>query len=302
VASLRLLEELRRRLRQPARRQVELGPGFVRRQFPAEFELAWQVTQEAIAGVEGRDMAPLARHSPALLGYDWRAYLGCSVARMVRVLRALRAHVPPGGRVLDLGSYFGNFAVLAARAGYAVEARDSYGRYGSVFDAEVRWQRAAGVEVIDHDGGETRPPYDAVLLLGVLEHVPHTPRELLEFVNGSLRPRGVLVLDTPNLAYLYNRERLARGESVFCPIELQYGTQLPFEGHHREYTEGELRWLLSAIGHEVVELETFNYSQLARDSLEGDEALAWRRMEQDPSLREVIFSVSRRAAPRPEVP
>jgi len=115
-------------------------------------------------------------------------------------------------------------------------------------------------------------------------------------VNASLRPGGILVLDTPNLAYLYNREKLARGESIFCPLELQYTTELPFEGHHREYTVAEVRFLLGAIGHQVLELETFNYSLLAQERLEGHDAAAWRRMEEDASLREVILTVSQRGA------
>jgi 2-polyprenyl-3-methyl-5-hydroxy-6-metoxy-1,4-benzoquinol methylase len=288
------IDWIRGRAAQPEPVDVRF-PECVRAAFPEEFPLAWSVTEEAIARAGGRDLAGLARHSPALLGYDWSGYLTCSVARMVRVLRALRRHAPAGGRVLDLGSYLGNFAVLCARAGFRVDARDSYARYGSALEHASSWLRAEGIAVVDEDDSQVREPYDAVLLLGVLEHLPHTPRPLLEFVDASLRPGGNLILDTPNLAYLYNREKLARGESVFCPIELQYATELPFEGHHREYTIAEVRWLLGAIGHQVLELETFNYSLLAQERLEGHDAVVWRRMEQDASLREVILTVSRAA-------
>jgi 2-polyprenyl-3-methyl-5-hydroxy-6-metoxy-1,4-benzoquinol methylase len=281
--------------RASSRGRVDVGfPACVREAFPEEFSLSWSVTQEAIARVGKQDLDGLAHHSPALRGFDWSGYLSCSVARMVRVLRALHRHTPAGGRVLDLGSYLGNFSVLCARAGFRVDARDSYTRYGSVLEPAAGWLRAEGIAVVDEDDAEAREPYDAVLLLGVLEHLPHTPRPLLEFVNTSLRPGGTLILDTPNLAYLYNREKLARGESIFCPIELQYTTELPFEGHHREYTIAEVHWLLGAIGHRVLELETFNYSLLAQERLEGHDAAAWRRMEKDASLREVILTLSRR--------
>jgi 2-polyprenyl-3-methyl-5-hydroxy-6-metoxy-1,4-benzoquinol methylase len=292
---LRPIDWIRARVSSPGR--VEVGfPACVREAFPEEFPLAWSVTQEAVARTAQRDLSGLARHSPALQGYDWSGYLTCSVARMVRVLRALRRHTPAGGRVLDLGSYLGNFSVLCARAGFRVDARDSYARYGSVLEPAADWLRAEGVAVVDEDDPEAREPYDAVLLLGVLEHLPHTPRPLLEFVNASLRPGGTLILDTPNLAYLYNREKLARGESIFCPLELQYTTELPFEGHHREYTIAEVRFLLGVIGHQLLELETFNYSLLAQGRLEGHDAVAWRRMQEDASLREVILTVSRREA------
>jgi SAM-dependent methyltransferase len=275
-------------------------PACVASEFPAEFPLAWDAVRSTLEAVRESDLAPLARHSPALRGYDWSAYLRCSVVRMTRVLRALTSRVTPGARVLDCGSYFGNFSLMLAAAGYDVDAADSYPRFAPAFDRVVERLTSAGVNVHDLDRGVESLParaYDAVLAMGVIEHLPHTPRPFLTSLTTRLARGGWLILDTPNLGYLYTRQRLERGESIFCPLPAQWGTEIPFEGHHREYTPSEVQWMLDQIGHDERHLELFNYSYLALPALAGDDLLNHERMEADPTLREVIFSASRRAVP-----
>jgi len=246
------------------------------------------------------DLSPLARHSPALAGFDWTSYLRLSAIRMVRVSRLLRRYLPATARVLDFGSYFGNFALMAAAEGFEVDALDSYSAYGGCLTSVVRLLQQRGVRVVESHNeladreGKRDGRYDAVLLLGVIEHIAHTPRELLEGVDSLLKPAGMLIIDTPNLAYLYNRQRLAKGGSIFCPIEHQYFTAIPFEGHHREYTIEELRWILKVLGHEIVHEETFSYSIFGAERLTGSDAENFAQMERDPSCREVLLTASRK--------
>ena len=91
-----------------------------------------------------------------------------------------------------------------------------------------------------------------MLCMGVIEHIPHTPRLLLDTLTRVLKPGGILILDTPNLAYLYKRLALLDGGTIFCPMAQQYYTELPFEGHHREYIVDEIAWMLNAAGHEPI--------------------------------------------------
>ena len=112
--------------------------------FADQLPIAKQATADVMDAIRGVDLEPLARRSPALAGYEWTAYLHCSIARIVRVLRALQQH-SAGPRVLDFGSYFGNFSLACRSAGYAVDAIDSYDEYGAAFATVVAAQRAAGV-------------------------------------------------------------------------------------------------------------------------------------------------------------
>lgn len=273
----------------------------LREEFPEDFPAAADVTAKVLAPLAGVDLAPLARRSPSLAGYQWQHYLRCSMCRMVRMQRALRRHVAPGARVLDYGSYFGNFALAAKAGGFTVESVDSYAGYDGALDRWVQVQREAGVTVHDFADvqydmrGLASPSYDAVVCVGVIEHMPHTPRPLLETLNAILKPGGVLILDTPNLGYLYRRLQLLEGHSIFPPVEHQYFTDVPFEGHHREYTVREVEWLLRQSGHTILEIETFNYSMYGSSELSGEHVDYFRAMAADPSLREIIFAVSRRS-------
>jgi SAM-dependent methyltransferase len=274
-------------------------PAAFAREFPELFPPAWRAVESALAAVAHSDLSTLARHSPALAGYDWSAYLRCSVVRMIRAAAALRRRGVASGRLLDYGSYFGNFALMCRALGFDVVAADAYRAYGSAFDGIRRLLDEAGVQIVDFadERNDSTDPasFDAVVALGVIEHVPHTPKPVLEFLHRVLKPGGVLILDTPNLGYLYTRERLARGESIFPAIQQQFYTELPFEGHHREYVPDEVRWMLGAIGQRDIEIETFNYSIYALGEIRGADVDRLAAIDASPDLREIILSSSTKA-------
>jgi SAM-dependent methyltransferase len=273
-------------------------PACVEREFPRVFAAAWAATEAVLEPLDAADLSPLARHSPGLLGYDWRGYLRCSAARVARVAEEL-SRLPAGACVLDVGAYFGNFSRAAASMGFSVHALDAYRTYGDALRPWTAGLEAAGARPIDFADvgadlhGLPGGSYDAVLVMGVLEHVPHSPRQLLGAVHRVLKPGGSIVLDTPNIAYLYNRERLARGESVMPPLASQFDCDPPFEGHHREYTMDEVRWMLERTAFEHVVVDAFNYSLFALETLQGHDLELYRRMMADPTAREVIFATAR---------
>jgi 2-polyprenyl-3-methyl-5-hydroxy-6-metoxy-1,4-benzoquinol methylase len=253
---------------------------------------------ETIAGsIADADFTPLARRSPALKSFDWREYLRCSIARMVHAAAALRRRGVISGRLLDYGSYFGNFALMFARAGFSVDAVDSYRGYEGAFDGPRRVLADAGVRLLDfgdvgYDLAGFDAHYDVVLCTGVIEHMPSSPRPLLGTLDRVLAGGGLLVIDTPNLVHLYNRQKFARGETVLADIRAQYETELPFEGHHREYTIPELVWLLRRIGHRHVSVEAFNYSAYALGTLSSRDVYNHWNMIRDPTMREYLMTVS----------
>jgi 2-polyprenyl-3-methyl-5-hydroxy-6-metoxy-1,4-benzoquinol methylase len=281
-------------------------PAWLYDQYGADAQFALDVAERIWAATKDGALDALARRSPALAGFDWRVYLRMSAIRVLRTHRALASAGIASGRVLDFGAYFCNFSLYLAAKGYAVDALDAFAEYAPALGALRPMLEVAGVRQLDFadlDADLTdlgTGAYDAVILMGVVEHIPHTPRPVLEAVDRCLRPGGVLVLDTPNLAYEYNRVRFAAGESIHYPLQRQYWTEVPFEGHHREYTTAEVLWMLEQLGHEVLACDHFNYSIHALAELTGVDAARYHAMEADPLRREIIMTVSRKRHPEVE--
>lgn len=275
-------------------------PECLQQELPTEYPLAEQGCERSVRTLEGVDLSFLSTHSPGLRGNDWNNYLRCSMARMARSLRVLRERCPAPAKVLDFGSYLGNFSFMLRDAGYDVHALDSYRKYGDCLSRVVAELNNQNVSVLDFDdqgrdcAGLASNSYDAVFCMGVIEHIPHTPRLLLETLHRILKPGGWLIMDTPNLGYLYKRQQLLRGESVYCPLELQYETELPFEGHHREFTIKEVRWMIDRLAHENVHVETFLYSIYGLKSLYGNDLAYFRQMQEDAEKREIILTASQK--------
>jgi SAM-dependent methyltransferase len=281
-------------------------PRLLAEDFGPQLPAAERAVDAVVERITNQDFSSLAEHSPELSGNAWPVYLRCSIARMVHMAAALERRGIRSGRLLDYGSYFGNISLMFRDRQFDVEAVDGYASYGAAFGGIVPMLRDAGVTVRDFRdvgrdlGGLPADHYDVIFCMGVIEHIPHTARSLLQPLNRVLKPGGCLVIDTPNLAYLYNRQRLARGESVMAAIASQYYADPPFEGHHREYTAAELVWMLRQIGHRDIGIELFNYSVYSLPVLTGVDLANYWATALDASARELIMSVSRKPRPGEE--
>lgn len=88
--------------------------------------------------------------------------------------------------------------------------------------------------------------FDLVIFTEVLEHIAITdPCVVLGEIRRVLRPGGRMLLSTPNVANLSNVVALIRGENVFWPPEIFYGS---VDRHNREYTPAELLRLIEKAG------------------------------------------------------
>lgn len=187
------------------------------------------------------------------------AYLNDALHRF-RITLALVPDLPPGAKVLELGSnpYF--FTRLLLRRGLDVTSANWFGEgiFGSKGTQLVRSPKA-GTEhefTFDHFNVEVeRFPYaddsfDVVLFCEILEHLPHDPIHTLAEIHRVLRPNGILVLTTPNAIRWENAVRMQQGDNVYEQLS-GYGT---YGRHNREYTVSELRELLSECGYVVDDL------------------------------------------------
>lgn len=105
--------------------------------------------------------------------------------------------------------------------------------------------------------------FDVIVLSEVVEHLPppDVPRALSGLVE-RLRPRGILVVSSPNLQSFHRRASLALGSGrIFdLPIPLDYadGTY----GHLRLYGRAEVEELFAHAGLELAHWEYVNWESL----------------------------------------
>ncbi len=106
--------------------------------------------------------------------------------------------------------------------------------------------------------------FDVVLLIDIIEHLHRSPRELLNYSISSLKPDGLLLIETPNTVALVNRLRVLFGKSSQFSANFIYWNIGEYRAHIREYTQSELNQIL--LYHN---LTAINSKMIMGDILEG---------------------------------
>ncbi len=146
----------------------------------------------------------------------------------------------------------------------------------------LRTARARGAQVAAGTLDPAALPFasaacDAVTVCEVIEHLVDTDG-LLDEVQRILRPGGVLLVTTPNLAAWFNRLLLAAGtQPVFTEVSSRRiygrpGTEVV--GHLRVFTAKALREFLEGAGFEDVRLAGTPYHDVPRVARPLDRLLA----------------------------
>lgn len=191
---------------------------------------------------------------------------------------AIRAEAARLGRccaVLDVGMQFGFFAASVLGLNCEVHSTDDFEFYGTGLRPVRELLETMGVRLAPLNRSS---PYalpfpadsmDVVSFLAVIEHLPDSPRFLLEEIRRVLKPSGLLLVDTPNASALSNRlSYLVKGvPPTYFAIDALYDSEIPFTGHHREYAPEELRYVLTRSGFQI-ERQRFLYAGTTRQSLQ----------------------------------
>ena len=101
----------------------------------------------------------------------------------------------PGDRVLDVGGGWGSFTEYAGQRGIQVTSL-TISRQSEAFLADLIQRRQLPCRVVNQDflAYASPEPYDAMVILGVMEHLPDYPAVLRQFQR-LLKPGGRIYLD-----------------------------------------------------------------------------------------------------------
>jgi len=208
----------------------------------------------------------LAKHNYGFLNFDFERYFNQSKIRYFQVLKLL--NFPKNKKILDIGGFFGLFALDAEELNNQVTVAEKFSYYDNYFNNIKNHLIKNDIKILDKDfvleKYRGKKKYDIVTCLAVIEHLSDSPKILFENIKKLLTPKGSLIIDGPNLAFFGNRARLLLGKSFLPDITHIYRSAVPFTGHVHEYTIPEFYSLAKEAGFKVKQVITFNY---ALDSL-----------------------------------
>lgn len=215
--------------------------------------------------------------------YDFQNYLRLSSRRFYKSYLAVAAR--DARSVCDVGGFWGVWAMTLKALGFEVTMTESLRFYGGAFQALLDEITRGGISFVDLDpfepGVALPARFDAVTVMAVIEHYPHSLKIFLENVLGMLGQEGIVYFDVPNIAYWTKRIAFLAGRTPLVDARDIYRSAVPFVGHHHEYTMAELRGIAELAGLEVLREDYYNYSL---------SELGWKRAVVKP-IEAIAFAV-----------
>jgi SAM-dependent methyltransferase len=213
------------------------------------------VVAERRAVVDGFLVSGTPRLAAAIGGVDETQWRDVEQEHLLRYRITLEQLPParPGARLFDVGSWATIMRVLELVWGYQVQACNYHAdRRTHIVDLPPAAGLPAYRAEIDHVDVELdRFPYDTasfdvVTSWEVLEHLGRDPMHLLWEANRVLKPGGLLLMTTPNVASLRSLDAVAQGGHP--QLWSQFRKSGSPDRHQREYTPRELRTMLGKAG------------------------------------------------------
>ena len=170
-----------------------------------------------------------------------------------RVDAALR-YIPKKGKLLEIGSYPFIVTKYLIEKGYDVEGLD-----------KNHTKQAISVSPCDIETDKypfKDNTFDIVLMLEVVEHLGVNPIHALKEAHRVLKPKGVIVITTPNILRLQNLKSIIfRRKQLATLRSLTQKESIGYMSHIREYTKIELKEILEFCKFEVKDIYMFEGSK-----------------------------------------
>lgn len=221
-----------------------------------------------------QDLSPLSAGEARLRDYDLREVDAPDhrshfrlkyMARLDAVLAAVRRHVPPGGRVLEVGCAQANASLLLAESGFRAAALDlmpealTYAR--SKHECGDLGLICGSADALPIRAGCC----DALLVGELLEHCAY-PDCVLAGLSEALRPGGIAIITTPNGG------RVGSAEATYSQVDRASAEQRQFgpggEDHLFAFTLPELAQVIRSADLQVLSATRCG-SMLHSDRLAG---------------------------------
>ena len=158
---------------------------------------------------------------------------------------------PSESKILSIGSGPCDLEAILSKLGYDITAVDDLNDHWHLIGENRKriknFAKRMNIELITQSAGSTQLKenyFDVVLLIDIIEHLHRSPMELLNYSISSLKPNGLLIIETPNTVALVNRLKVLFGKSNQVSADFIYWNIGEYRAHIREYTQSELKQIL----------------------------------------------------------
>ena len=194
---------------------------------------------------------------------DFRNYLEVSSLRFYKAYCAI-ATSPGEQRICDVGGFWGVFPLTLKKLGFDVSMTEALQYYRNSFSELFQCIKDQGVTIFDYDPFEPTASlpehFDVITVMAVLEHYPHSLKTFMKNIRSLTQPDGRLYIEVPNIAYWPKRISLLFGRTPLAQLTDIFHSQVPFIGHHHEFTIAELRDLARLSALTIVYEDHYNYT------------------------------------------
>lgn len=166
--------------------------------------------------------------------------------------------------ICDVGGFFGAFPLALRRMGFEVAMTEAVEYYSTSFEPLFAFLADQGVRIINFD--PFRPDsiapgqFDVLTAMAILEHYPHSPRTFMQNLRSMAHEETMVYIEVPNIAYFPKRVSMFFGKSPLVSIGDKYKSEVPFIGHHHEYSGKDLEDLILISNMELIDISYYNYS------------------------------------------
>jgi 2-polyprenyl-3-methyl-5-hydroxy-6-metoxy-1,4-benzoquinol methylase len=176
--------------------------------------------------------------------------------RLNFLIKKLEEFYQPRKTFLDIGSLMGYLLIAAHQIGYQVFGTDLAKFVREIEKLSQKYNFTNLPADLSVNGLPFPDNYfDIIVFSEVLEHLNFHPAQLFIEIARVLKPKGIVIVTTPNLSRLNNVIKLMGNISVNAELD-----ELYTEGtHYREYTADEVVYLLQMAGLEIRENKYINF-------------------------------------------
>jgi len=183
--------------------------------------------------------------------FPFEGYVDNNLNKYILIALQIMKEYPLGSKILSIGSGPCDFEAILSKLGYNITAiddlNDQWHLIGKNRERIKDFAKQMNIELITQSAGSPQPKenyFDVVLLIDIIEHLHRSPRELLNYSISSLKPDGLLLIETPNTVALAKRLKVLFGKSNQVNATFFYWNIGEYRAHIREYTQSELKRIL----------------------------------------------------------